>query len=469
MATIRLIPSAYSRSNTNYVTVTSATNMYNNTDNTTDYATLRGRNRNSSTAYYCFIRGFNFDDVPTNAQVTAFTVKIRCYRSSNQRTGTNYYLRLASSASSSSVISGTTTSTNIGTTENTITIPTGSLTWSTLKSYGSDFSIEVPLASTSTAYPYVYVYGAEIEVTYTASTVHVTGVSLNKNTTSLEEGDTEQLTATVTPSNATDQSVSWSSNNTSVATVNSSGQITAVSAGTATITVTTTDGGYTDTCTVTVTAPTYTQYRVVSTMEAGKSYLIGNGDSGTVYLLSNEANGSRTLKGIAVTATNGIISITGSVASKALFSCVETSPGNVITTGLSIDGKYLYCDNANGLRMNTVGTLDRFWHYVDNKFWQFKNSSSNGYTDASSEFKYYLSWSNGNATDAHVDTTSIADSNIPLTYLYAEYIPTDNTLYTKINGNWAEVLQGYKKVNGTWVEQDITTLFNSTDHFVKGV
>jgi len=466
MATYRLIPSTYYRSNATYTSVTNDTNMYTNTDSTT-YAQLNNTRNSTSNTYYIYIRGFDFNTVPTTATVNSFTVKIKMAVTNLSESSSSYRPSLYNGTTS---ISNTAISSTPSATVNTYSfaIPT-SLSWATLKGYGANFGIRVPLRRSSTSSSsYASVYGAEIEVT-TAETVHVTGVSLNKNSTSLEEGATEQLTATVTPSNATDQSVSWSSNNTSVATVNSSGQITAVSAGTATITVTTTDGGYTDTCTVTVTAPTYTQYRVVTTMEAGKSYLIGNGESGTIYLLSNEANGSRTLKGIAVTATNGIISITGSVASKALFSCVETSPGNVITTGLSIGGQYLYCDNANGLRMNTVGTLDRFWHYVDNKFWQFKNSSSNGYTDASSEYKYYLSWSNGNATDAHVDTTSIADSNIPLTYLYAEYIPTDNTLYTKINGNWAEVLQGYKKVNGTWVEQDITTLFNSTDHFVKGV
>ena len=65
-------------------------------------------------------------------------------------------------------------------------------------------------------------------------------------------GDTETLTATVTPSNATNKSVSWTSDDTNVATVSGSGMVTAIGAGTATITVTTTDGSKTDTCEVTV-------------------------------------------------------------------------------------------------------------------------------------------------------------------------------------------------------------------------
>ena len=83
-------------------------------------------------------------------------------------------------------------------------------------------------------------------------TISVTGVSLNKTSLSMTVGDTQTLTATVTPSNATDKSVTWSSSNTSVATVSSSGVVTAKAAGTATITVTTNDGGKKAICSVKV-------------------------------------------------------------------------------------------------------------------------------------------------------------------------------------------------------------------------
>lgn len=94
---------------------------------------------------------------------------------------------------------------------------------------------------------------ATCSVTVTDSTVHVTGVTLNKNSTSISMGGSETLTATVSPNNATDKSVSWTSSNTSVATV-SNGTITPVSTGNTTITVTTTDRSHTATCTVTVKA-----------------------------------------------------------------------------------------------------------------------------------------------------------------------------------------------------------------------
>lgn len=87
------------------------------------------------------------------------------------------------------------------------------------------------------------------------SVTPVTGVSLNKSSLALDVNTTSQLTATVSPSNATNKSVSWTSSDESVATVSSSGLVTAVGNGTATITVTTSSGGYTATCKVTVTTP----------------------------------------------------------------------------------------------------------------------------------------------------------------------------------------------------------------------
>ena len=89
-------------------------------------------------------------------------------------------------------------------------------------------------------------------LTVTAATVSVTGVSLDKTELSLTVGDTETLTATVAPANATNQNVTWASSDPSVATVDAAGKVTAVGAGTATITATTVDGGFTAICTVTV-------------------------------------------------------------------------------------------------------------------------------------------------------------------------------------------------------------------------
>lgn len=164
--TMRLIPSSYGRSNNSYVTVTNPDNMYENTDDSSDVCSIRGRN-NSSNTYYCYIRGFNISDVPSNATVTSFKVKIKCYRNSYLRQdGSTYYLHLCNNTSAiqNTYMSEAVTTSSDGA---VYEIPTGSLTWANIKQYGTNFGIRVPLRSTSSSRPYLYVYGAEIEVTYT--------------------------------------------------------------------------------------------------------------------------------------------------------------------------------------------------------------------------------------------------------------------------------------------------------------
>ena len=83
------------------------------------------------------------------------------------------------------------------------------------------------------------------------SLVKVTGVNLKETNVSLELGKAKQIIHYITPANATNTNVSWMSDNASVVSVNN-GLVTGLAAGTATITVTTADGGFTATCTVTV-------------------------------------------------------------------------------------------------------------------------------------------------------------------------------------------------------------------------
>jgi len=95
-------------------------------------------------------------------------------------------------------------------------------------------------------------YSASVKVTVTS--IKVTGVKLNKSSATLLYGKTAKLTATVSPSNAANKSVTWTSSNTSLVTVDSSGNLKAKSGkiGQATITVKTNDGGYTAKTNVTI-------------------------------------------------------------------------------------------------------------------------------------------------------------------------------------------------------------------------
>ncbi len=96
-----------------------------------------------------------------------------------------------------------------------------------------------------------------VDGTLTITSVAVTGVSLNKNSLTLTVGESDTLTADVTPTNATNKSVSWDSSDPSVAEVDANGKVTAVKAGSATITATT-QNEKSASCTVTVNARQYT-------------------------------------------------------------------------------------------------------------------------------------------------------------------------------------------------------------------
>ncbi len=94
-----------------------------------------------------------------------------------------------------------------------------------------------------------------VKITVTNPTIAVTSISLNKTTLSLVKGNSTTLTATINPSNVTNKALTWTTSNSSVATVDSNGKVIAKGAGTATITVKT-NNGKTATCKVTVTNPT---------------------------------------------------------------------------------------------------------------------------------------------------------------------------------------------------------------------
>lgn len=204
MATIRLIPSTYAVSNSTYLSVADADNMYTNTDSTT-YATVTN-SRTSTTTYYLYIRGFNFGSIPDDATINSFTVKLKGYES-GLSTSTSYAPRLANGTSA---ISNTTASSNLGTSSKTITIPTGALTWQQITNYGSNFTITVYVRrSNSSTTGYAYIQGAEIEVDYTVRNPRTITSTLSGNGTISPSGaqtyyDEDEYELTITPTTKSD-------------------------------------------------------------------------------------------------------------------------------------------------------------------------------------------------------------------------------------------------------------------------
>ena len=108
--------------------------------------------------------------------------------------------------------------------------------------------------------------------------VSVTGITLDSSSKILSVGQTIQLTSTITPSNATDKTVTWTSNHPEIASVNNTGLVTVVAAGIAVITVTTHDGNKTAICNVSVSIPVS-----IIAVAAGENHSLMLKPDGTVW------------------------------------------------------------------------------------------------------------------------------------------------------------------------------------------
>jgi len=204
--------------------------------------------------------------------------------------------------------------------------------------------------------------GKELNITVAAPTTPVTGITLSATSLSLETGKSAKLTATVTPSDASDKSVSWTSSDGSIASVDNAGNVKAVSAGTCTITATTSNPNITATCQVTVTDPSPTTVSVTGinttsptsvSIEKGKTATLSvsvapsNATNKTVSWSSDDtsvatvSNGIVTGKAvgtavISATTQDGsysvsfTVSVTSPVANEAVATSAVWSAGNAV-------------------------------------------------------------------------------------------------------------------------------------------
>lgn len=152
----------------------------------------------------------------------------------------------------------------------------------------------------------------------TVSPISVTGISLNKSDITLNIGDTEGLNATISPANATNKTVVWTSSNENAATVTADGLVSAVGEGTSTITVTTNDGHFAATCFVTC-------------QEVAVSSLTLSTDTLTLY--ANGGNETVTATVLPAYATNKTVSWSIDDTSVAT---ISPNGANVVITPISV-------------------------------------------------------------------------------------------------------------------------------------
>ena len=244
-------------------------------------------------------------------------------------------------------------------------------------SCGFDISFPVKERGTKTVYVYAINIGKEISGNPLIGTGTVTigypvsGISLNKSSTSLIAGKTETLNATVSPSNASNKNVTWTSSNTSVATISSTGVVTAKAAGTATITVKTADGGKTATCKVTVPAAA----KAVTSVTMNKASLsLKKGESGKLTVTvspSDATNKSVTWK----SSNPSVATVSSDGTVKAI------AKGTATITVTSSDGKKTATCTVTVTDSSTP-TVKNGWYRENGKDYWYENNVKQGtYSD----------------------------------------------------------------------------------------
>lgn len=183
-----------------------------------------------------------------------------------------------------------------------------------------------------------YVLNFYREVVPSSDPVAVEGVSLNKSSLSLIQDASETLIATVTPNNATDKSVTWTSSEPGVASVDSTGKVTALAAGSTTITVKTTDGEFTATCTVLVTA----KVPVTSVSVSPTSKTLNKGE--TVTLTATVSPSTATNKNVTWSSNNTSIAtvdstgkVTALAAGTATITVTTADGGKTATSTITVN------------------------------------------------------------------------------------------------------------------------------------
>lgn len=442
MATIRLVPSTYYLSNSSYLSVSNANNMYDNTDST-NYATVTN-SRTSTSSYYIYVRGFNFDAIPSNAIINSFTVKIKCNHSGGYAQAMYLYNGTSTSYGSSDSIS-----TSVTTHEFSC-----SHLFDDLRSAGDNFGIRINCrrASRNTT-SYIYIYGAEIEVDYTIPTPRTVTTSLSGSGTIDPSGtntyyDGDEFELLVEP---TDQSAEVS------ATLNGSS-----------ITLTKHTGGET------------TEQNVLGTYDlisggfnSGESWfegIVGQGHDTSNTTTSNYYSSSSSTQAV-FTYDVSFTGIPNDATIKSLYMmvnghaestsnsneymCVQLKSGS---TDLSEQLNFKSVGTSNStqtVNATTLPTVAQLENLVIECTLGYYGGAINGATvfltyEVSG---VYYTWSTMISGDMTI-AVQIGGST--------------TALYVKLNGSWAQVSKAYKKVNGSWVEQDITTLFNSQANYRRG-
>lgn len=322
--------------------------------------------------------------------------------------------------------------------------------------------------------------GAHEIGTVTTTTVAVTGVSVAPTSVTLTSGATSQLTKTISPSNATNQAVTWSSSNASVASVDANGLVTAgTTAGSAVITVRTADGGKTATATVNVNAlvvavsgvsvsPATVTLPLNGTAQLNKVISPTNATNQTVTWASNNT-------AIATVSSTGLV--TAKAYGSAVVTCTTADGAKVASASVivSADVTSLDIDNATtGTGMNQFNFVGTGWGhgtsssdpYLNNTV-SFSNAANNTATvtftgnkvelyTAKAAHHGIVAVSIDNGPETNVDLYAAARQNFVLVYGSATLTQGTHTIKMRVTGTKNSA------ATGTYTVLDYVKVYSGT-------
>lgn len=438
MATVRLIPSTYYLSNSSYLSVSNASNMYNNTDNGS-YATVTN-SRTSTTSYYTYIRGFNFNAVPSDAIVNSFTIKFKA-RESGVSTSTSYRPYICDNTTT------LTCSCDVVTTTATVHTFTGvTADWETIKGYGSNFGIRLNCRRSSrNTTSYMYIYGAEILVDYTIPVHH--SVTINNSTSAtVTASDTNPLEGT---------DVEIKADTISGLTIK--------------------DNGVDVTSQFTQRQAIAESYEVVNVGTYGFTL-----NSSTGYYVSNNKGVDQSASvcrvdfyvPVSATITFTYINYAEQGYDFGVFGNIDVALSNNYysagSSGATItDSSYKLACNTSTHNTSSAQTLTYDMSAGDHSIWvKYSKDDGSASNNDTLQFKVSITLDEPFTPSTYYgyDINNISADHVIVVTGGGD----TSKLYVKINGTWREATP-YKKVNGTWVLQtNLSTVFDSTKKYIKG-
>lgn len=447
MATIRLTPSTYYLSNSSYLSVSNASNMYDDTDSTT-YATVTN-SRTSTSSYYIYVQGFNFSDVPSSAIINSFTVKIKCNYSGGYAQNMYLYDGTSTSMGSSDSISSTVTTHTF----------TCNYEWEDVVAAGSDFGIRINCRRSSrNTTSYIYIYGAEIEIDYTIPVSATVTSTLTGDGTIDPSGayatyENAEYTLTITPTNKSD-TVTATKNGTDI-----TSQLVAHGAGG---TVSAVLGEYT---------------LVSGDFNSGSSWFegrTGNGyDTDDTTTSNYYSSGSGTTAvftydmGVTLPSNANITRVyvmvnahAESTSSSSEYMCAQLISGS---TELTEELNWKEVGTSNSTQTLEATTLPTVSQAASMKL-QCRLGYYGGAINGATVFVEYDVPSSGIEYYTYTFTVD-GDATIAVVIGSA----AQDVAYIKVNGSWVAATAVYKKVNGTWVLQtDLASVFDSGTNYKYG-